>query len=113
MPTIGTQENLITLINVFTVLPEKQQHLIEVLNHASCEIMSEIPGFISATIHRSLNGTRVTNYAQWKSVEDIQRMLDNPAVTPHLQEIKDLAEKVEPMLYEVVHSAEKREGDNA
>jgi heme-degrading monooxygenase HmoA len=30
-----------------------------------------MPGFISATLHRSLDGTKVAMYAQWRSVDDL------------------------------------------
>ena len=65
--------------------------------------MRHIPGFISANIHRSLDGTKVANYAQWRSVEDFQAMLKNPSALPHMQQAAALA-KFEPGLYEVVET---------
>lgn len=109
MATITPERKLVTLINIFTVQPEKQQELISILNKAGDEVMIHLPGFISATIHRSLDGTRVTNYAQWESMEDFQRMLKNPTAAPHLEAARRLAEKIEPGLYDVVHSNERRE----
>ncbi len=35
-------------------------------------------GFISANIQRSLDGTAVVNYAQWKSKDAFEKMLNNP-----------------------------------
>jgi hypothetical protein len=41
--------------------------LVDVLVDATQTVMRKQPGFISANIHRSFDGTRVTNYAQGSS----------------------------------------------
>src|ERR1700726_1084178 len=78
MTTIAKGAKCATLINVFTVEPAKQQRLVDILVEATESTMRSLPGFISANIHKSLDGTRVANYAQWRSVEDFQAMLKNP-----------------------------------
>ncbi len=93
--------DLVTLINVFTVAPEDQGHLLEVLARATEEVMAGLPGFVSANLHRSLDGTKVTNYAQWRSRENYQAMLENPVTAPHMREAARIAETFEPYLYEV------------
>jgi hypothetical protein len=60
-------------------------------------------GFISASLHRSLDGTKVTMYAQWRSVEDCQAMRENPAPLPYLQQALAIA-KFDPGMYEVVET---------
>lgn len=100
MSTISKDNKIVTLINVFTVEPAKQQRLVDLLVHATDTTMRHLPGFVSANIHRSLDGTRVANYAQWRSVEDFQAMQKNPAAIPHMQEAAGLA-KFEAGLYEV------------
>jgi antibiotic biosynthesis monooxygenase (ABM) superfamily enzyme len=67
MVTIAKDKDVVTLINVFTVAPENQQRLVDVLVDATQTVMRKQPGFISANIHRSFDGTRVTNYAQGSS----------------------------------------------
>ena len=67
MVTIAEDKDVVTLINVFTVAPEDQQRLVDVLVDATQTVMRKQPGFISANIHRSFDGTRVTNYAQGSS----------------------------------------------
>jgi heme-degrading monooxygenase HmoA len=69
MATIAKHNDVVTLINVFTVAPHEQQRLVEVLVDATQSVMRKQPGFVSANIHRSLDGRRVTNYAQWRSRE--------------------------------------------
>jgi hypothetical protein len=82
--------------------PAKQQQLVDALIEATETTMRRLPGFISANIHKSLDGTRVANYAQWRSVEDFQAMLKNPDAIPHMQEAAALATSFDPKLYEVV-----------
>ena len=101
MTTIDKANKLVTLINVFTVEPSKQQQLVDILISATETSMRHLPGFISANIHRSLDGTKVANYAQWRSVEDFEAMQKNPAAEPHMEQAAALAE-FEPGLYEVV-----------
>jgi heme-degrading monooxygenase HmoA len=100
MITISADKSIVTFINVFTVAPEKQQELVDLLVRAASP-MSRVPGFIAASIHRSLDGTKVANYAQWHSVEDFHAMQKDPAAQPHMEEETALA-KFEPGLYSVV-----------
>jgi hypothetical protein len=62
---------MISLINVFTVDPANQQRLLDLLARATDEFVSRAPGFVSSILHRSLDGTKVAMYAQWRSVEDL------------------------------------------
>ena len=66
MTTISTQHDvvtlIVTLINVFTVAPEDQQRLLDLLVEATESVMNGLPGFVSANRHKSLDGTKVTTY---------------------------------------------------
>jgi quinol monooxygenase YgiN len=103
MTTISPHNKLLTLINVFTVEPANQEELIELLARATQTSIRHAPGFISASLHRGLDGTKVTMYAQWRSVEDYQAMRENPAPLPYLQQALAIA-KFDPGMYEVVES---------
>jgi heme-degrading monooxygenase HmoA len=98
--TISKENNLVTLINVFTVDPQDQQVLIDILVEATEKVMKNIPGFISANIHKSLDGTKVVNYAQWESKEAFEAMLLNKEAKPHMARAASIA-KFEPHLYQV------------
>jgi quinol monooxygenase YgiN len=101
MATIAKDNDVMTLINVFTVEPEHQQRLVDVLVEATEAVMRKQPGFVSANIHRSLDGTRVANYAQWRSREAFEAMLQNREAAEHMGEAATIAERFEPHLYEV------------
>jgi quinol monooxygenase YgiN len=101
---------LVTLINVSTVKPEWQQQLVDLLVEATEAVMRHQPGFISANFHRSFDGQRVTNYAQWRSREDFEAMLRNPEAQAHMRQAADVADSFEPHLYEVVFAESTAEG---
>jgi quinol monooxygenase YgiN len=101
MTTIATNRQLVTLVNVFTVEPEHQQRLVDLLIEATTAVMNKLPGYISANIHKSLDGTHVVNYAQWRSREDFEAMLRDPEAQKHMQEAYRIAGKIEPRLYTV------------
>jgi len=107
MATITQDSTIVTLINVFTVTPDNQQRLVNVLVEATEATMNKLPGFISANIHKSLDGTRVTNYAQWASKEAFEAMQHNPEVRSHMQAAMQLA-TFDAHLYEVVFTDSMR-----
>ncbi len=103
MVTISTDNKVVTLINVFTVEPEDQQRVVDMLVEATEKTMKNLPGFVSASIHKSLDGVRVTNYAHWRKREDFEAMLKNPEATAHMKPITEIA-TFDAHLYEVVES---------
>jgi quinol monooxygenase YgiN len=103
MTTISKSNKLLTLINVFTGVPDHQQEVVDLLARATETSVRHAPGFISSSLHRSLDGTKVVMYAQWRSIEDYQAMRENPAPLPYLQQALALA-KFEPGMYEVVET---------
>ncbi len=103
MTTTLPNNTTVTLINVFTVEPANQQRLLELLSRATETSVRHAPGFISASLHRGLDGTRVTMYAQWRSVEDYQAMRNDPAPLPYLQQALAIA-TFDPGMYEVVET---------
>src|SRR5262249_95225 len=102
MATIATDQDVVSLVNVFTVSPERQQRLADLLVEATMRVMNRLPGYVSANIDRSRDGTRVVNYAQWRRVEDFEAMLRDPTAREHMQSALKVATSVEPHLYEVV-----------
>lgn len=103
MINISTENKVATLINVFTVEPENQQRLVDMLIEATEKTMKKMPGFVSANIHKSADGVRVVNYAQWRSREDFEAMLKNPEAAEHMKPINEIA-GFDAHLYEVVES---------
>jgi len=105
MPFIRANEGVVTQVNIFTVEPEKQQELIDLLRE-SAEFVRSVPGWISASIHRSLDGTRVVNYAQSEDRESAQRVIDALREAGYLERNRALG-VASPGLYEVVATIER------
>jgi len=100
MPTINTGDRPMTVINVFTVAPAQQRRLVELLSQATESSIRHVPGFVSAALHRSLDGTKVTMYAQWATPEDYERMRARQDASPFLAEALSFA-RFDPGFYEV------------
>lgn len=103
MITISKNDKLVTIINVFTVEPANQQQLLSLLAEATEISVRHAKGFVSASLHRSSDCTKVTMYAQWRSSEDYQAMREDPTPLPYFQKALTFA-KFEPGVYEVVET---------
>jgi quinol monooxygenase YgiN len=103
MSQTSDKGSVVTLINLFTVDPANQQRLVDLLTRATDGSVKRAPGFISSTLHRSTDGTKVAMYAQWRSVEDYQAMRQDPGPLPFLEEALTIA-KFEPGMYEIVRT---------
>jgi heme-degrading monooxygenase HmoA len=91
----------VTLVNVFTVDPKDQQRLVEHWQQATEKVIRHLPGFISANVHRSLDRTKVINYAQWESQEAFDAMRRNTEAAGHLRELVQIGTPA-PVVCEVV-----------
>ena len=100
MPTISKGRAPLTLINVFTVAPEKQDELIELLTEITEQNVRNHRGFVSASLHRGIDGKKVTMYAQWASVDDYETMRQDSGPAPALEKALKIA-TFDPGMYEV------------
>ena len=99
MTTIDNNNKICTLINVFTVDPEKKEALLDHLKEATENVMSKYPGYISANLHVGDDGKTVTNYAQWASLEDYENMLKDEAALKHMKLAASFAVDFKPVTY--------------
>lgn len=103
MTIIAKNTDFVTLINVFRVEPGKQQELVTLLARATETSVRHVPGFVSAALHSSVDGTKVAMYAQWQSVEHYQAMRANPVASPFLEQALRIA-TFDPGMYDVVET---------
>ncbi len=104
MATIATDNKIITVIIIFTVEPERQQELIDMIAKY-LETVKQQPGFVSANIHKSIDGIKVANYAQWQSHADYQNFVNNTEVNKKAVKLKEFNADVH--IYEVAISKSK------
>jgi quinol monooxygenase YgiN len=92
---------MVTFINVFSMEPPNQARVIALLTQVTRDLVRLAPGFVSSRLHRGLDGTRVTMYAQWRSMEDYEAMRADPRPRPYLEEALAIS-TFAPGSYEVV-----------
>jgi heme-degrading monooxygenase HmoA len=100
VPTISKGRTPLTLINVFTVAPENQDELIKLLTDVTEHNVRHVKGFVSASLHRGIDGKKVTMYAQWASVDDYEAMRRQSGPAPALENALKIA-TFDPGMYEV------------
>jgi quinol monooxygenase YgiN len=84
----------------FSMQPENQPKMVELAQEHLKPAMEQ-PGLISATFHRSLDGTRVINYGQWENQEAIAELTRKPGFSKAAPYWEGIAEN-EYHLYQVV-----------
>lgn len=60
---------------------------------------------IGTALHRSTDSTRVVNYAQWQSEEELDRF--RKKCREHMEALVPFAERIDPHIYEVVYLYER------
>jgi heme-degrading monooxygenase HmoA len=100
--TVVSKDRGVAFLNVFTVEPGAADTLIAHFGRATEAVICRLPGFISANLHRSKDGTRVTNYAQWRSRVDFETMALHPQVREQMAAGQQMG-RPEGALYEVAH----------
>ena len=101
--TISPGTQILTAINVISVLPKDQARVVELLSRASDVLGKTQVGFLSANIHRSHDGTKVVNYVQWRSKQDFESVFSNAGFMELYGQVKELGQPA-PYTYEVVHA---------
>lgn len=104
MTTIAENSGFVTAINVFAVDPSNQQRLLDLLARMTETSVRNLPGFVSAALHRSVDGGKVTMYAQWASAQhyqNYQAVRSSSGASPEVTEILAIA-RFDPATYEVV-----------
>lgn|GEM_PF-785600 len=100
--TIRSGENIVTLVNVFTVEPGRLKDLVQVLEEGTETFFSKMPGFVSSSVLTTRDGAKAINYSQWKSAEDIAGFRKDERFAPYVRRLSAFA-KSESMECEVVH----------
>jgi heme-degrading monooxygenase HmoA len=99
--TIRPGSEPVTLINVFDVAPSSQQDLVDLLAEGTEKVIKHRPGFVSVSLLASNDGSRVVNYAQWRTLEDVKAVIADPEAQGYAKRAAELA-KASPHVYSVV-----------
>ena len=88
----------VVLINVYRCAPERLDELMELLT-VMVRAQRSLNGFVSATLHRGLNGKVAAVHAVWRTREAWKAMARDPAINAAMEPIMAIA-TFEPHLYE-------------
>ncbi|MGL5083485.1 MAG: antibiotic biosynthesis monooxygenase family protein [Microcoleaceae cyanobacterium] len=102
-PQIRPEEYIVHIAE-FSMTPAHQPRMVE-LAKAHIGPAMELEGLISANFHRSLDGTRVINYGQWRDREAIEDLRKKPGFGSDAPYWQGIAEN-EFHLYKVVFTCE-------
>jgi heme-degrading monooxygenase HmoA len=102
MPHIHADNQPVTQITIVEPEPGKQDEALKLMAERA-RFMARQPGFISISLHRSLDGKRIVNYVQWKSRDLLQSAHHSPQFRKEWRHFDDVAEEIDPHLYEVAH----------
>jgi heme-degrading monooxygenase HmoA len=101
MPQIQTGNQTVTQITMIEAEPDKQAEALSLMTERA-RFMSKQPGFVSISLHRSLDGRRIVNYIQWQSREQLQSAHKSPNFRKEWGRFDKLTDGIDPHLYEVV-----------
>ena len=63
--------------------------------------MARQPGFVSISLHRSLDGRRIVNYVQWENRDLLRSAHQSPEFRKQWNDFDKLTDEIDPHLYEV------------
>lgn len=88
---IHTGNKMAVLISIFTIEPKDEQKLIELFEEGTKALFSKQPGYISSSIHRENDATRLVLYGQWESQQHIEAFRKVPEIGEYFLKVKKLA----------------------
>jgi heme-degrading monooxygenase HmoA len=91
METTVRLDSAVTLVNVFTVEPDNQPKLLALLRDGTETMFSKMPGWISTSLLKGRDGSRVVVYSQWRDAKDIDAFRQDPQLKPYFQQFGALA----------------------
>jgi heme-degrading monooxygenase HmoA len=100
MPHIQPGKQPVTQITIVEADPDKQSEVLALMTERA-RFMAHQPGFISISLHRSLDGRRIVNYVQWQSSELLRSAHKSPEFRKEWRHFDQIAEDIDPHLYEV------------
>ena len=106
MPEIRRDPRFATFINTFRCRPQDQDEVVRINVEIVDQVASTSPGFISASVHRSTDGSRVFNYLQWETAEHLAAMQRSAAFQAIARQFAGLIE-FEPHECEIAHVGER------
>jgi heme-degrading monooxygenase HmoA len=100
MPHIRPDNQPVTQITVIEPEPGKQAKTLSLMTERAC-FMARQPGFISISLHRSLDGRRIVNYIEWHSRDLLQSAHKSPGFRKEWDHFNQQTDEIDANLDEV------------
>lgn len=101
MSHIRTDNQPVTQITFVEPEPGRQAEALSVMSERA-RFMARQPGFVSISLHRSLDGRRIVNYIQWQNRDLLQAAHKSPEFRKEWGHFDQVTDEIDPNLYEVV-----------
>jgi heme-degrading monooxygenase HmoA len=106
MPQIRIDSQPVTQITIVDCEPGKQGEALAVMSERA-RFMARQPGFVSISLHRSLDQRRIVNYIQWESRELLQAAHKSAEFRKEWGHFDRVTDNIDPHLYAVAHVEER------
>jgi heme-degrading monooxygenase HmoA len=90
----------VTQITTVKMRPDNQDEVLKLMKERA-RFMARQPGFVSISLHKSLDGRRIVNYVQWQSPDLLRAAHKSPEFRKEWGRFDALADEIDPHLYEV------------
>ena len=92
------------IIQITIVEPEsgKMEEAIALMKNRARFIASK-PGFISITLHRSVDGRRIVNYIEWQNRDMLKAAHHSPEFRKEWTKLDQLTDDIDRHLYTIAH----------
>jgi len=97
---IQTDNQPVTQITIIEPDQGKQAEALALMTERA-RFMARQPGFISISLHRSLDGRRIVNYIQWKSRDLLESAHKSPEFRKEWSHFGQVTDDIDLHLYEV------------
>ena len=102
MPEISENNDVVTQITTVKVPPQQQAEVLRLMAERA-RFMATQPGFVSVSLHKSEDGSRLMNYVQWRDRKKLAAAHHSPEFRNKWPRFGELVNEAEPCLYEVAH----------
>jgi heme-degrading monooxygenase HmoA len=102
MAEIQQGNSVVTQITTVKLPRGKQDEVLDLMTERA-RFMSTQPGFVSVALHRSKDGSHIVNYIQWHDADTLEAAHRSPEFRKKWPRFGEIAEEIEPYLYDVVH----------
>jgi heme-degrading monooxygenase HmoA len=93
---------VVTQITTVKLPPGKQDEVLSLMTERA-QFMAKQPGFVSIILYRSEDGSHVVNHVQWSDRDKLKAAHHAPEFRKEWLRFGDIAEEIEPCLYDLVH----------